>query len=195
MSLTKALSNNIYTFLDKQGLVTEPDKVQYCLDYLSASITKIVIVLAVGLVSGTLLEVAICMLSFGLLRQYSGGAHMGNSKSCLFVMLGIYYTAIITSYLLTIPEIVLLGMLILELAVICFYAPADTTKHPIIGVKHKKRLRIKSLLVFIIGLLIAVWHKDFAEWIILSFFIQAVTLTPFAYKITNTQKKEVSNYA
>ncbi|MEL7657297.1 MAG: accessory gene regulator B family protein [Bacillota bacterium] len=195
MSITKEISNSIYVFLDRQGLVTEPDKIRYCLDYLSASITKILMVLAVGLASETLLEVTICMLSFGLLRQYSGGAHMGNSKSCLFVMLGIYYTAIVTSYLLVIPEFVLLGMLIFELAAICLFAPADTAKHPIIGVKHKKRLKIKSLLVYTVGMLVAVWLKDFAEWIILSFFIQAVTLTPFAYKITNTQKKEVSNYA
>ncbi len=196
MTFSKALSNNIYDFLDRQGIVTEPDKIQYGLDFLSASITKIAAVLVVGIISGTFREVTICMISFGLLRQYSGGAHMGNSKNCLFIMLGIYYTVIILSYFFNIPQIVLYGILVFVVAVIFKFAPADTEKHPIVGVKHIKRLRIKSFLVLIIGSMFAIWYKDnFAELIFLSFFIQAITLTPFVYRLTKTKRKEVTYHA
>ncbi|MGI6730887.1 MAG: accessory gene regulator B family protein [Anaerovoracaceae bacterium] len=87
MSVTKAISNSLYNYLDKNGLVTDSDRIKYSLDYICASVTKIAAVLIVGAVTGTLLEVTTSMLVFGLLRQYSGGAHMGNEQSCLFVML------------------------------------------------------------------------------------------------------------
>lgn len=190
MLATKVISNSLYSFLDKQDLVFEEDRIRYSLDYICASITKISVVLIVGAVTGTFLEIVACMLSFGLLRQYSGGSHMGNAKSCLFVMLGIYYITIGLSYFITFSSIATYTVILLSFISVYFYAPADTAKHPIIGPKHRKRLRAKSFIIFILGILLANIFHELAELIIISFAIQAITLTPITYKITKTKRKE-----
>lgn len=190
MPANKVISNSLYNFLDKQGLVFEEDRIRYSLDYICASITKISLVLIIGALTGTFLEVVVCMLSFGLLRQYSGGSHMGNAKSCLFVMLGIYYITIIISYFIAFSSKSLYAVLLLSFISVYIYAPSDTAKHPIVGPKHRRRLRAKSFTVFLLGILMANIFVELAELIIISFAIQAITLMPITYKITKTKRKE-----
>lgn len=193
MSITKAISNGLYGYLDKQGLEFEPERIKYSLDYICASITKIVSVLIVGMVSGTLPEVTTCMLAFGLLRQYSGGSHMGNAKICLFVMLCIYYATIGIAYLISFLSTTLYFAFLLSFIPVFLYSPADTAKHPVIGPKHRKRLRLKSFAVYFFGILLSIMFKGAAELIVISFTIQSITLTPIAYRLTNTKRKEENN--
>ncbi|MGI6731596.1 MAG: accessory gene regulator B family protein [Anaerovoracaceae bacterium] len=54
MSVTKAISNSLYNYLNNNGLVTDSDRIRYSLDYICASITKIAVVLIIGAVTGTL---------------------------------------------------------------------------------------------------------------------------------------------
>lgn len=191
MSYSKNLSNKIFCFIEQQHPIENPDKIRYGLDYLCASGLKIAVLLLIGFSTGFLIEVIVCMLSFGLFRQYSGGIHMPTSVYCLYAMITIYYSAIGISYFVNIPQVFLIAVAIFSLMSVLLYAPADTLKHPIVGPKHRRTLRVQSILACLIGILVAAVMKgEIAELIMISFLIQSSTLLPIAYKITKQERRQ-----
>ena len=69
------------------------------------------------------------------------------------------------------------------------YAPADTENVPILRKKDRKRDQIVSYIVFSIGLLIAgiINYDVVSNIIIFGYFLQTLTITKLAYRLTNNK--------
>ena len=75
------------------------------------------------------------------------------------------------------------------MVMIKLYAPADTESVPILQSKVRKKKRIVSYISFSVGLLIALLVKNqmISNIIILSYFIQTLTITKIAYRLTKSR--------
>ncbi len=76
------------------------------------------------------------------------------------------------------------GMLMVTL-----YAPADTENVPIISKKERKKKRMLSYIALTVSLIIGLLIKNpvISSMIIYGMLFQSVTITRFAYKLTNNQ--------
>ena len=69
------------------------------------------------------------------------------------------------------------------------YAPADTENVPILAKKDRKKQQIISYIIFSIGLLVAgiINHNIISNIIIFGYFLQTLTITKLAYRLTNNK--------
>ena len=69
------------------------------------------------------------------------------------------------------------------------YAPADTENDPILRKKDRRKKQILSYIALTVGLLIALFipYGEITNILIFGYFIQTLTITRFAYKITNNK--------
>lgn len=69
------------------------------------------------------------------------------------------------------------------------YAPADTENVPILSKKDRKRNKILSYVTFSIALIASLFIKDntLANIIIISYFVQTLTITKIAYILTKNK--------
>lgn len=67
------------------------------------------------------------------------------------------------------------------------YAPADTENVPIISKKERKSKRIKAYiaLTILLGISLFIPNKIISYMLIYGIFIQSLTITPIAYKLSN----------
>ena len=69
------------------------------------------------------------------------------------------------------------------------YAPADTENVPILSKKERKQKKIQSYIFLSIALLIAciIPNKEISNVLIFGYFIQSITITKFAYRLTKNK--------
>ena len=69
------------------------------------------------------------------------------------------------------------------------YAPADTENVPILRKKERKQKQILSFIVVTIELIVALFIPDtiISNLIIIGVLFETVTITRFAYKLTNNK--------
>ena len=69
------------------------------------------------------------------------------------------------------------------------YAPADTENVPILSKKDRRKKQIVSYITYTIGLIVAliIPYDTIANILIISYFIQTLTITRLAYKLTNNK--------
>jgi len=85
---------------------------------------------------------------------------------------------------------VLTGMIgILSIIFIYKYAPADTENIPILSKKERKSKRIKSYisLLVLLTIILLVSDKIVSYMLLHGMFLQNLTLTPIAYKLTKNK--------
>ena len=69
------------------------------------------------------------------------------------------------------------------------YAPADTENIPILSKKERKRKKNLSYIFLTIGLIAScvISINEISNILLLSYFVQSVSITKFAYKLTKNK--------
>ena len=69
------------------------------------------------------------------------------------------------------------------------YAPADTESVPILSKKERKHKKILSYIFLSIALAVSyiISNKEISNILLLSYLVQSISITKFAYKITNNK--------
>ena len=126
-------------------------------------------------------------------RCFSGGVHMKTHIGCIIYTLILYSgSALLGKYIVLtgIAKYVMativwfFGMIMIKL-----YAPADTENVPILMEKERKQKQIFSYIIFTVEIIIAILIGDttISGIIIFGDLIQTLTITRFAYKITDNK--------
>lgn len=136
------------------------------------------------------------LMTFLLLIPYknaSGGFHLKTHLGCI-VGTTIFYCGVASiSKVVILSGIIKYALIasiwIFGIIMITLYAPADTENVPILTRKERKKQQIMSYVTFSVGLLIAgVIHYDLiTNIILLGYFLQTITITKLAYKLTNNK--------
>ena len=168
--------------------------INYGLHLLIGELPKNCIILGLAYVLGifklTLLTV-ILLLPY---RVVSGGFHLKTHLGCIIGTTLIYCgIAKISCYIIfynqILKYIITLLVWIFGIIMIHLYAPADTENVPILSKKERKHKKILSYIFLSIALAISciISNKEISNILLLSYFVQSISITKFAYKITNNK--------
>lgn len=127
-------------------------------------------------------------------RSSTGGFHLKTHWGCMLSSIILYIVPILMAKYIPISQeyiiYVMTGIIgILSSIFIFKYAPADTENIPILSKQERKTKRIKSYISLGILLTIIVFVPDkiVSYMLLYGMFLQDLTLTPIAYKLTKNK--------
>lgn len=161
------------------------DRVKYGLEIIYISITKTIVILSISAVLGLIKETILMILFINGIRKFAYGIHAKKSWQCYISSILIF---IILPYIFKFIEfnvIQKVSISIISFIGYALFAPADTHKRPLPNKKHRKELKINTLVVCSIYILIIFISKNelLNNIIILSMITELFVINPIVYKI------------
>ena len=126
-------------------------------------------------------------------RCVSGGVHMKTHIGCIIYTLLLYSgSSLLGKYIVltgNVKIVLAIAVWIFCMIMIKLYAPADTENLPILRKKERKQKQILSYIIITSEILIAIFIKNttISGIIIFGDFIQTLTITRIAYKVTHNK--------
>lgn len=167
--------------------------ISYGLQLLIGEIPKMIITIVISYILGVFDLTLFMLLVTVPYRAFSGGFHLHTHIGCI-ISTSLYYCCVpkISNYIYLNSEtkfIFVLSALIFGTIIIKKYAPADTENVPILRKKERRQKKILAFITYTLGLIAAISIKNnvLSNIILLSYFVQTIMITPFAYKITKNK--------
>jgi len=172
------------------------EKIQYGLEALYLSITKVIIILIVSFLLNILKETLIVLLLFNILRATGFGLHATKSWGCWITSLPTFIVVPWICKFIVIPLYILIIIASISLLCFLFFAPADTHKRPLI---RKKRRIIYKVLTILLGLIylagiILINNIFIANALAMTMLIESVLICPLTYKLFKMPYNNYKNY-
>ena len=167
--------------------------IMYGLQNIIGELPKGVIILIIAYFLGIFKLTLVSMLIIAPYRGFSGGVHMKTHIGCIIYTLILYSgSALIGKYIILTgitKYITAFTVWTFCMIMIKLYAPADTENVPILMEKERKQKQIFSYITLTIEFIIAILisNTTIVGIIILGDFIQTLTITRLAYKITDNK--------
>ena len=127
-------------------------------------------------------------------RAASGGFHLKTHIGCIVGTTLIYCgVAKISNYIIfnnqIIKIIIALSVWIFGMIMVHLYAPADTESVPILSKKERKQKKMLSYIFLSVAMMIAciIPNNVISNILIFGYFIQSITITRLAYKLTKNK--------
>lgn len=171
------------------------DKMRYGIEGIYLTVTKLIVVIFLGIILNILKEIVILLLFYNLLRFFGFGYHAKGSKECLIFSILFF---VLLPYLI-VNKIIIFKYQV-PLILICafnfiLFAPSDTKKRPMINKKKKLKRKIAILLVTLIySILVFNVNKNISSLIILALIIQSIMVNPVIYMLTNEPYNNYKDY-
>lgn len=182
--------------------------INYGIHLVIGEIPKTFIFIAIAALLGVLKEFFITMLVIFPYRAVSGGFHLKTHIGCILGTSLMYCgTAFVSQFQLfsgNIKFILIYVVWVFGMIMCKLYAPADTENVPILRKKDRRAKQLLSYVILTITLIIGAVINNYviSNIIILGMFIQSITITRIAYKLTNNKygyeiylKENANNHA
>ena len=183
--------------------------INYGLQNVIGEIPKVILLFVIGFLLGV---GELTLLSFFIILPYrtlAGGFHLRTHLGCIICTNLMYCgNALISKYIILEPVyikyILIAFTWVFGMCMCKLYAPADTEDVPILRKKERKIKKILSYITLSICLIIAIFveNSQISNLIIFGMLIESITITRFAYKLTNNkygyeiyEKQETTNIA
>ena len=167
--------------------------IMYGLQNIIGELPKGIIILIIAYILGIFKLTLISILIIAPYRCFSGGVHMKTHMGCIIYTLILYSGSTLLGKYIVLEGIIkyLLAGLVWSFSIIMIklYAPADTENVPILSKKERKQKQLFSYIVLTLEIIIAIMinNSTIAGIIIFGDFIQTLTITRIAYKITKNK--------
>ena len=167
--------------------------IMYGLQNIIGEIPKIFIIFIISYFLGIFKLTLMAVLIIAPYRCFSGGVHMKSHIGCIVYTLMLYSgAALIGKYVVLtgITKYIVASVVwIFCMVMIKLYAPADTENVPILRKQERRQKQIFSYIILTIEFVIAILinNTTIAGIIIFGDLIQTLTITRFAYKITDNK--------
>ena len=167
--------------------------IMYGLQNIIGELPKGIIILIIAYILGIFKLTVISILIIAPYRCVSGGVHMKTHIGCIIYTLLLYSgSSLLGKYIVLTGNVKI--MLAIAIWIFCMimiklYAPADTENLPILRKKERKQKQILSYIIITSEILIAIFIKNttIAGIIIFGDFIQTLTITRIAYRVTHNK--------
>ena len=168
--------------------------INYGLQLVIGEIPKTFVLLIIAYICGVLELSIIALLAIMPYRLTSGGVHLKTHIGCI-IGTSLFYvgSSLLSKYVVIEPlyiKYILIGNTwVFSVIMIKLYAPADTEAVPIFDDKVKRKKQIVSYISFTVGmiLVLVIHNNEISNILLLANFIQTLTITNAAYKITNNK--------
>jgi len=167
--------------------------INYGIHLVVGEIPKTFVFIGIAVLLGILKEFFITMLVIFPYRMFSGGFHLKTHLGCILITSLMYCgTAYISQFQLFSGDVKYILILVVWLfgMIMCkLYAPADTENVPILRKKDRRQKQILAYITLTITLIIGAIINNYiiSNIIIFGIFFQTITITRFAYKLTNNK--------
>ena len=167
--------------------------IMYGLQNIIGEFPKGIIILVIAYFLGIFKLTLISILIVAPYRCFSGGVHMKTHLGCIIYTSILYSgSALIGKYIVLAgiaKYITALTIWIFCMIMIKLYAPADTENVPILQKKERRQKQIFSYIILTLEFIVAIIINNpvIAGIIIFGDFIQTLTITRFAYNITDNK--------
>ena len=169
--------------------------IMYGLQNIIGELPKGIIILIIAYILGIFKLTVISILIIAPYRCVSGGVHMKTHIGCIIYTLLLYSgSSLLGKYIVLTGNVKI--MLAIAIWIFCMimiklYAPADTENLPILRKKERKQKQILSYIIITSEILIAIFIKNttISGIIIFGDFIQTLTITRIAYRVTHNKQK------
>lgn len=186
--MKKKILNTLMNNIKKNKLDLDNEQleiIEYGLESIYLSITKIVLILLLAIVLDILKETIFMIIFYNIIRTFAFGLHAKNSITCLITSTTLFIGG---AYLSIYLNISLLAKVILSsicLLLIFIYAPADTEKHPLLKAKKRKKLKILSIITSTIITILIIYLNDnpLSNFMIIGFIEATIMILPVTYKL------------
>ena len=167
--------------------------IMYGLQNIIGELPKGIIILIIAYILGIFKLTVISILIIAPYRCVSGGVHMKTHIGCIIYTLLLYSgSSLLGKYIVLTGNVKI--MLAIAIWIFCMimiklYAPADTENLPILRKKERKQKQILSYIIITSEILIAIFIKNttISGIIISGDFIQTLTITRIAYRVTHNK--------
>lgn len=167
--------------------------IMYGLQNIIGELPKGIIILMIAYILGIFKLTVIAILIIAPYRCVSGGVHMKTHIGCIIYTLLLYSgSSLLGKYIVltgNVKIVLAIAVWIFCMIMIKLYAPADTENLPILRKKERKQKQIFSYIIITSEILIAIFIKNttISGIIIFGDFIQTLTITRIAYKVTHNK--------
>ena len=167
--------------------------IMYGLQNIIGELPKGIIILIIAYILGIFKLTVISILIIAPYRCVSGGVHMKTHIGCIIYTLLLYSgSSLLGKYIVLTGNVKI--MLAIAIWIFCMimiklYAPADTENLPILRKKERKQKQILSYIIITSEILIDIFIKNttISGIIIFGDFIQTLTITRIAYRVTHNK--------
>lgn len=167
--------------------------IMYGLQNIIGELPKGIIILIIAYILGIFKLTVISILIIAPYRCVSRGVHMKTHIGCIIYTLLLYSgSSLLGKYIVLTGNVKI--MLAIAIWIFCMimiklYAPADTENLPILRKKERKQKQILSYIIITSEILIAIFIKNttISGIIIFGDFIQTLTITRIAYRVTHNK--------
>ena len=167
--------------------------INYGLQNLIGEVPKTFIMLIVAYIFNVFWLALFTAVTLSPYKSASGGIHLKTHIGCItftnlfycgIPFIAQHFTLSLFLKCIIIPIVWIFGMLMIKL-----YAPADTENVPILVKKDRRKKQIIAYITYTIGLLVALLipNSTMSNIILLSNFIQTLTITKLVYRLTNNR--------
>ena len=167
--------------------------INYGLQNIIGEIPKTFLLFIIAFLLNMLKEVVFMFLVLIPYRGASGGFHLKTHLGCILGTAIFYCGTVFLSQNIILEEVtkyILIGIIwIFGMIMIKLYAPADTENVPILSRKERRKKQIIAYISFTIALVVTIFIQNNTISNILLFgnFVQTLTITKFAYKLTKNK--------
>ena len=175
---------------------TKLEKIMYGLEGLYLTFYKLIIILLIAIFLKIFKEVVIFLLLFNIIRFFAFGVHAKNSITCLISSSIIFIFIPLMCKVLVINNFIKFILAVSNIILIISYAPADTTKRPIISKNFRKFYKIMSILLAITFNILSFCIKDtfLSNSLLLSILTEAIMICPLTYKLFKVPYNNYLNF-
>ena len=167
--------------------------INYGLQNIVGEIPKIFIMLGISYILGIFWLSLFTFIALVPYKGASGGVHLKTHIGCILFTTAFYCLIPFIAQYFVLPQYIkyisILLIWIFGMIMIKLYAPADTENVPILNEKDRRKKRIVAYITYTIGLFAAIIipNETISNILILSNFIQTLTITKIVYRLTNSK--------
>lgn len=175
---------------------TKLKEIKYGLETIYLTIFKIIVITIINLILGSLKELLLIFLFYGLLRLTGFGLHAKKSLHCWIASLLMFIILPNIIDMITLPKLLQVSLSTLGLLLLARYAPADTKKRPIINKRKRIVYKVSTIFISILYILYIIFANNvyISNILMISILIQAFLVLPSSYKLFGLEYNNYKKY-
>lgn len=161
------------------------DKINYGLEGVYLTITKLIIISLISVYFGCFKEFIIFAFFYNFIRLFAFGIHAANSYICLVLSSLIFILLPMLAKVIIINLTIKIFVAILCLLIICFYAPADTKKRPLVNFDKRLKFKIASIAVTILYIVLIFFSNNnfISNIVMFALLTETAMILPTTYRL------------
>lgn len=191
--INKAI-NNIQKYNDYSDIKIK--EIKYGLESIYLTTFKIIVIMVINTLIGSIKELLLIFLFYGLLRLTGFGLHAKKTSHCWISSLLIFVILPNIVKTLSVPKSIQIVLSLVGLILLSIYAPADTKKRPLINKTKRIVYKVLTILIATLYILYIIFTKDvyINSILTISILIQTFLVLPISYKLFGLEYNNYKNY-